>query len=75
MKMVCLDNGRMTQGNPSASLGMPPGCVCGAGSSNTPNEQSQAPHALCPDCGGSLPQATPKSQERKQLRDFLSAFV
>lgn len=75
MKMVCLDNGRMMQGNPSASLGMSPGCVCGAGSSHTSNEPS-APSALCPDCGGSLPQAAaPKPQERKQLRDFLSAFV
>jgi len=76
MKMVCLDNGRMMQGNRSASLGMPPGCVCGAGSSNTSNEPSQAPDAICPDCGGSLPQAAAsKPQERKQLRDFLSAFV
>lgn len=75
MKRECLDNSRMVQGNPSASLGMAPGCVCGAGSSNTLNAPSQAPDALCPECGGSLPQATPKPQERKQLRDLLSAFV
>lgn len=76
MKMVGLDNGRIMQGNPSASLGMPSVCVCGAGSSNTSNEPSQASSALCPDCGGSLPQAAaPKPQEPKQLRDFLSAFV
>ena len=76
MKMVQLDNSRMVQGNPATSLGMPPGCVCGAGSSGPSHPPSQAPEALCPDCGGSLPQvAAPKPQERQQLRDFLSAFV
>jgi hypothetical protein len=73
MKRVQLDNSRMMQGNPATSLGMPPVCVCGTGSSVPTPSPSQA---SCPDCGGSLPQAAaPKPQERKQLRDFLSAFV
>lgn len=72
MKMVRLDD-RMMQGNPSVSLGMPPVCVCGVGSIEPSRQPAQA---LCPDCGGSLPQVVaPKPQERKQLRDFLSAFV
>lgn len=75
MKMVRLDD-RLMQGDPSAPLGMLPGCVCGAGSSQSSHPLSQAPEAICPDCGGSLPQvAAPKPQERKQLQDFLSAFV
>jgi hypothetical protein len=73
MKLVQLDNSRMMQGNPATPLGMPPVCVCGAGSGAPSPSPSQA---NCPDCGGSLPQAAaPKPQERKQLRDFLSAFV
>jgi hypothetical protein len=75
MKMVRFDD-RVMQGNRGASLGMPPGCVCGAGSSDPSHPSSQGPEAICPDCGGSLPQvAAPKQQERKQLQDFLSAFV
>lgn len=75
MKMERFDN-RVMQGNPSASLGMPPGCVCGAGSIEPSRQPAQAPEAICPDCGGSLPQvAAPKPQGRKQLQDFLSAFV
>ncbi len=75
MKMVQFDDRRM-QGDASVSLGMPPVCVCGAGSSEPSRQPSQASQAVCPDCGGSLPQvAAPKPQERKQLRDFLSAFV
>ncbi len=71
VKMVRLDD-RVMQGNASVSLGMPPVCVCGAGSSEPSRQPSPS---LCPDCGGSLPQAAPKPQERKQLKDFLSAFV
>jgi hypothetical protein len=75
MKMVQLDN-RVMQGDPGAQLGMVPGCVCGAGSSEPARQPSQEPEAICPDCKGSLPQAAaPKPRERKQLRDFLSAFV
>ena len=75
MRMVQLDNRRM-QGNPGATLGMPPGCVCGAGSSEPSRQPSQAPEVICPDCGGSVPQvAAPNPQERKQLRDLLNAFV
>jgi hypothetical protein len=75
MKMVRFDD-RVMQGNSSASLGILPGCVCGVGSSGPSQGPSQAPEAICRDCGGSLPQVVaPKPQERKQLRDFLSAFV
>jgi hypothetical protein len=64
------------QGNPGATLGVHPGCVCGAALSEPSRQPSQAPEVICPDCGGSVPQvAAAKPQERKQLRDFLNAFV
>jgi hypothetical protein len=75
MKMMPLDNVAL-QAAKSASLGMPPGCVCGTGSSESSGQPPAAPVLTCPCCGGSLPQAgAPERQERKHLQDFLSAFV
>ncbi len=76
--MVRLDSVAM-QGGKGASLMMPPVCVCGAGS-NVPTRPAQSSaEPTCPQCGGSLPKPEeaqrPERPGRRQLQDFLSAFV
>jgi hypothetical protein len=79
MKMMRLDNVAVQGGGKSASLVMPAVCACGAGSTEPARLAQQPSGPTCSTCGGSLPKVAeaPRSerQERRHLKDFLSAFV
>jgi hypothetical protein len=63
----------------SALLTLPPACVCGTGSNEPTSLAQPAVVPTCATCGGSVHRPTdtarPASRERRQLQDFLSAFV